>query len=201
MWWGWPKVTTIHPEGHMNVCTKFHVNPDISLKTSNVNLMIEEKSGYHQSQGFILWGTVSVCTKFHGNPSRSCLRYFTEQLTNITNPRAMSLVWLIKMGSQKQASQNVNFVSFHCNIMHNNQQYSHWVHAQTKYINVLISINGLHIWYIYSQIFWNVRAETKCNDSVCNHLACCRTDWWNLFLINWKKHRGSRLWEGWRGAE
>ncbi len=47
---------TIYPEGAIDVCTKFHGNPsniclDISLKTTNVNLMavLEKKSGDHQS--------------------------------------------------------------------------------------------------------------------------------------------------------
>ncbi len=47
----------IHPEGNMNVCTKFYGNPalicrGISLKTTNVSLMmaLEERSGDHQSQ-------------------------------------------------------------------------------------------------------------------------------------------------------
>ncbi len=47
----------IHPEGDMNASTKSYGNPSnscskISLKTSNVNLMValEEKSEDHQSQ-------------------------------------------------------------------------------------------------------------------------------------------------------
>ncbi len=43
---------TVHPDGNVNVGNKFHGNPfsccqDISLKTTNVNLMVvlEERSG------------------------------------------------------------------------------------------------------------------------------------------------------------
>ncbi len=50
------KVITVHPEVNINVWTTFHGNPskscwDISLKTTNVNLMVapEEKSEDHQS--------------------------------------------------------------------------------------------------------------------------------------------------------
>ncbi len=51
---GITKVTTIHSEGDMNVCNKFHDNPssisqDTSLKTINIMVALEEKSGYHQN--------------------------------------------------------------------------------------------------------------------------------------------------------
>ncbi len=51
------KGITVHPDGGMNVWTKFHDNPsnscwDISLKTTNVHLLgaLQEKSDDHQSQ-------------------------------------------------------------------------------------------------------------------------------------------------------
>lgn len=50
------KMTTIQPEGDVNVCTKFqvksiHTSGDISHKTTNMNLIVqqEETSGDHYS--------------------------------------------------------------------------------------------------------------------------------------------------------
>ncbi len=55
--WGHQSYYFDVPEGDMNMCIKFHGNPsntfwDISLKTTNVNLLVavEENSGDHQSQ-------------------------------------------------------------------------------------------------------------------------------------------------------
>lgn len=55
--------TAIHPEGSMNVCTKFHSNPyyscrDILLKNTNMNLMVvlKAKSEDLQSQEAISSG-------------------------------------------------------------------------------------------------------------------------------------------------
>ena len=44
-WEGVTRVNTSHPEGDMNVCSKYHRNPsssclDISLKNKNVNLIL-----------------------------------------------------------------------------------------------------------------------------------------------------------------
>lgn len=51
---------TVHPQGDMNVCSKCHDNPfnncgDISLKTINVNIMVElkERSADHHVRGNI----------------------------------------------------------------------------------------------------------------------------------------------------
>lgn len=55
---------SIHHEVDMNLCIAFHGNPsnnrDISILTTNINLMVELEG---KSLGSIVW------TKFHGSPS------------------------------------------------------------------------------------------------------------------------------------
>ncbi len=70
------KLITIHPDGNTNMSTRFHGNPssscrDISLRTTNVNLMValKEKSS---SKRIHHLGIINVGTKFHGNPSNIC---------------------------------------------------------------------------------------------------------------------------------
>lgn len=73
------RLITTHPEGHMNVWTRFQGNPsntfwDISLKIHKCQsaggaggkVKITKVTRIHPP------GIVNVCAKFHGNPFRSC---------------------------------------------------------------------------------------------------------------------------------
>ncbi len=67
------KVTAVHPLGTMDICTKFHCNPfssyvDISVKVQMVKLVVlEVKSGNHQSQYDSSSGDHECLYKLHGN--------------------------------------------------------------------------------------------------------------------------------------
>ena len=69
---------TIHPEGNINVCTKFQGNPsnscwNISLKTTNHSLMVLlwKTKQVNKVSGINPLENINVCTKFHANPSNS----------------------------------------------------------------------------------------------------------------------------------
>ena len=73
------KAITIHPEGHTNVCTKFHSDPsnsswEMSLKATNVNLVavLQEKSDISKASRIRHLGTMDVRRKIHGISFNSC---------------------------------------------------------------------------------------------------------------------------------
>ncbi len=58
----------IHPEGDMNLCTKFHSNEPTNV---NLTVALEEKPEDHQSLHRL--GNMNVGTNVHGSPFNSCL--------------------------------------------------------------------------------------------------------------------------------
>lgn len=103
-----PKVITIHPEGHMIVCTKFHpIKAAVSVTlhskwiqkcydgttSKRRSLRITKIVRVHSS------GSMNTYSNFNGNLSDSwmlLLNYYSGGLTNqhVAIPKTMQLAWL-----------------------------------------------------------------------------------------------------------
>ncbi len=162
------KVITIHPEGDVDVCTKFHGNPSSSCGSHS------HKTSWwrwRKSQGIAKvsrlqpLGTLNICTKFYGNSSNNCqgmalkAKDVTVALQN-KSPKSVGFIllgpWMSTQISWQSIRQLLRYFSLEPKWWTNPPIDQHWhpyshATAMAKKLKCTAPVQSVHSAFLLSQ--------------------------------------------------